>query len=432
MRHSPDQVLEHLAEVLQRHLGAEQRQRRQTGRERIAAFLGAPFPQLPKVAAVLGPVRGTNVASALDRLIARYPTAEVATPSNGPEPTRRRVDLGDATRLLPTESLVAWPAGTLDPDHPLVTLHSPDPEDLRGGQRLLVVAPSGAAAHADRALDHVLAEADGPANVLRGRVLQAQHNGSLTLEPVAPPEGSRDDLVLPDAVWAAIDRNVARVFARRDRLHAAGLSSRRGLLLHGPPGSGKTALTRVLTREHAGEATVILAEAPAIVRDAPALFAELDALTPALVIIEDLDLLVGSRRARPDRTVPLQGLLQALDGAHGPRRDLVTIATTNAPDALDAALTRAGRFDEHLPVPPPDAAGRAQILARHLAPLGLDRPDLLWRLAHLTDGATGADLAALCNTAILDAQDSPLEEELISVAQGRLAREASDASGTYL
>lgn len=125
MSATADVVLGHLVDVLQRHSAADEAEPTHTGSERMAALLGASCAELPKVGASIGPVRATNVASALDALAGRYLTAEVAASSNGPEPSRRRIGLAGHTRVLPVDSLIAWPAGALDPDVGLVTLAEP-------------------------------------------------------------------------------------------------------------------------------------------------------------------------------------------------------------------------------------------------------------------------------------------------------------------
>ncbi len=419
MRAQPDAVLAHLVDVLNRHLGEQRAERGPTPTERMATFFDRPVRELSSVHTELGAVRELCVAWTLDELAHHHPEATLHSASAYEEtPSRRHVDLGDVERFLPSSCLVTWPAGTLDAEVPLATLKSMAPTpSAEPSQVLRVVGPPEAPEAARRALQQLRDHADGPGNVLRGRVLHIREDRGLLLDPVATPSATREQLVLPDAVWEAVQRNVASAFARREALAAAGLWSSRGLLLQGPAGTGKSTLARTLAGEVAGTATVIVAEATSIVRRVHELYRELTTLTPALVVIEDLDLLVGNRSGRPDRSAALQTLLSALDHAHRTYEGVVTLATTNEPGGLDASVTRAGRFEETVTLAAPDQRSRAAILARYLAPLGLDEPALLTRLAHLTPGATGADLARLCRTAILAAEGAPGAEDLLAAAR---------------
>jgi cell division protease FtsH len=186
----------------------------------------------------------------------------------------------------------------------------------------------------------------------------------------------------------------------------------KGVLLVGPPGTGKTLLARAV----AGEAGVpffsisgsefvemFVGVGAARVRD---LFEQARAKAPAIIFIDELDALGRSRAAYPfggghdEKEQTLNQLLAELDG-FDPSKGLVLLAATNRPEILDAALLRAGRFDRQVLVDRPDKVGRVQILNVHLkkAKLSLDvDPE---KVAALTPGFTGADLANLVNEAAL-------------------------------
>jgi len=170
------------------------------------------------------------------------------------------------------------------------------------------------------------------------------------------------------------------------------------VLLAGPPGTGKTLLSRVLAAEVPAGVTVVFCDGKAVANTVRTLYGELEYLAPALVVMEDIDLVVADRRRRGS-TETLVDFLLALDGAVSRHRGVVTVATTNDPAAIDAAAKRAARFDRLVEVPPPDAAGRAAILARYLRslPAAVD----VARVAAATDGATGADLRELVTLAVL-------------------------------
>lgn len=186
----------------------------------------------------------------------------------------------------------------------------------------------------------------------------------------------------------------------------------KGVLLVGPPGTGKTLLAKAV----AGEAKVpffsisgsefvemFVGVGAARVRD---LFHQAHEKAPAIVFIDELDALGRARGAAPyagshdEKEQTLNQLLVELDGFDS-RSGLVIIAATNRPEILDPALLRAGRFDRQVLVDRPDKRGRVQILTVHMKKVKLASdvdPD---KVAALTPGFTGADLANLVNEAAL-------------------------------
>lgn len=186
----------------------------------------------------------------------------------------------------------------------------------------------------------------------------------------------------------------------------------KGILLVGPPGTGKTLLARAV----AGEAGVpffsisgsefvemFVGVGAARVRD---LFEQARAKAPAIIFIDELDALGRARGIGPmagghdEKEQTLNQLLVELDGFDS-STGLVLLAATNRPEILDPALLRAGRFDRQVLVDRPDKAGRVQILNVHLKKARL-APDVEpEKIAALTPGFTGADLANLVNEATL-------------------------------
>ncbi|MCU0733904.1 MAG: ATP-dependent zinc metalloprotease FtsH [Methylotetracoccus sp.] len=186
----------------------------------------------------------------------------------------------------------------------------------------------------------------------------------------------------------------------------------KGVLLVGPPGTGKTLLARAV----AGEAGVaffsingsefvemFVGVGAARVRD---LFEQARQQAPAIIFIDELDALGRARGAFPgvgghdEREQTLNQLLSEMDG-FDPTAGLILLAATNRPEILDPALLRAGRFDRQVLVDRPDKIGRVQILRVHLKKVRLAGDVDPEKIAALTPGFSGADLANLVNEAAL-------------------------------
>src|SRR3989475_7876485 len=185
----------------------------------------------------------------------------------------------------------------------------------------------------------------------------------------------------------------------------------KGVLLVGPPGTGKTLLARAV----AGEAGVpffsingsefvemFVGVGAARVRD---LFEQARQRAPAIIFIDELDALGRARGAyglggHDEKEQTLNQLLVEMDGFDS-SAGLILIAATNRPEILDPALLRAGRFDRQVLVDRPDKLGRVQILKVHVRKVQLAPDADLEKIAALTPGFTGADLANLVNEATL-------------------------------
>ena len=193
----------------------------------------------------------------------------------------------------------------------------------------------------------------------------------------------------------------------------------RGAILSGPPGTGKT----LLAKATAGEASVpflsvsgsefvemFVGVGSSRVRD---LFASAKKNAPCIIFVDEIDA-IGKARGKggnfggnDERESTLNQLLVEMDG-FGTQEHVVVLAGTNRPDVLDPALMRPGRFDRHIAIDRPDVSGRKGIFMVHLGPLKLaaELPALdvlAQKLAVLTPGFSGADIANVCNEAALHA-----------------------------
>lgn len=234
----------------------------------------------------------------------------------------------------------------------------------------------------------------------KAKVYMEKETG-VTFEDVAGVDEAKQEL-----------EEVVEFLRNPDDYSKLGARMPKGILLVGPPGTGKTLLARAV----AGQAGVtflsisgsefvemFVGVGAARVRD---LFEQARQNAPAIIFIDELDALGRARGAgnfsggNDEREQTLNQLLTELDG-FDPSSGIVLLAATNRPEILDPALLRAGRFDRQVLVDRPDKKGRIAILNVHMKKVTLDRDVDAEKVAALTPGFSGADLANLVNEAAL-------------------------------
>ena len=251
-----------------------------------------------------------------------------------------------------------------------------------------------------------------------------------------PKEARRADVTYDDigGMGQTIDqlREMVELPLRYPELfQRLGVDPPKGVLLHGPPGTGKTRLARAVANESAAE--FFLINGPEIMGSAYGesegklrqIFEEAAKAAPSIVFIDEIDSIAPKRgqvTGEAEKRLVAQ-LLTLMDGLEA-RANVVVIAATNRPEAIDEALRRPGRFDREIVVGVPDERGRREILGIHTRgmPLG-DKVDL-GELARTTYGFVGADLAALAREAAIEAVRKIMPR--LNLAEGTIPPEVLD------
>ncbi|MEV0390490.1 ATP-binding protein [Nonomuraea sp. NPDC050643] len=344
---------------------------------------------------------------------------DYATTAVGPDETVEVVTFGLARTTTPDGA----PA--------VIVLRGPAEMFGRQGCRIEVIAASRERATATREEIERLMRAH---DVLRGQILTfgvSEHRGNSLVTFLPRPELGPDEVILPEGVLETVERHVVGIGRHAEALRARGQHLKRGLLLHGPPGTGKTHTVRYLMGRQPGVTVVVLAgTGMGFISDAAALARRLQ---PAIVVVEDVDLVAHDRRLSAEGSPLLFTLFDAMDGI-GADADVTFVLTTNRAETLEQALAnRPGRVDLAVEVPRPDARCRAALLrlygAGDLAEADLER------LVTRTDGMTASFFKELLRRGVLESlrEDSDtLTAEHLSAALEDMLRSQESLTRTLL
>jgi hypothetical protein len=237
----------------------------------------------------------------------------------------------------------------------------------------------------------------------RGKVvsLEASHNysgkaGGVRVHKLRSVR--RDEVILPEKTLQLLERNVSEFIVQRERLRELGMAIKKGLLFYGPPGTGKTHTIHYLASQLPNHTTLLITAEQVGLLDEYFQLARF--LQPAMVVIEDVDLIARAReqmRGACEESL-LNRLLNEMDGL---REDaaILFVLTTNRPDQLEAALaSRPGRIDQAIEFPLPDESGRRKLIQLYSRGLVVpdDVADIIVRKTKKASGAFIKELMRRC------------------------------------
>jgi hypothetical protein len=271
-------------------------------------------------------------------------------------------------------------------------------------------------------------------NVYRGHVIEfgdevfGHHRGSL-LSFIDRPKVSRDEVILDENVLDGIERQVLGVAKHAPRLLASGQHLRRGVLLYGVPGTGKTHTLRYLLSRLPGVTAVLLSgRALGMIGEACSVARTLQ---PCLIVVEDVDLIAEERDHYEGGSPLLFELLNEMDGI-GQDIDVTFLLTTNRADMLEEALAaRPGRVDHAVELPVPDDDARARLIKLYQGNLELELTDLPTVIAR-TEGVTASFIKELLRRAALAAAEADASEPSYSAPDDAPIRVTDEHMGAAL
>lgn len=377
----------------------------------------------------LSSVGRLTFALALAELIGEH-SAEIGPGDLTLPPSYTRTTVGDTVYRHPHFMRVGFPAGTLLEETACVLLL--DGRGQYGSPPEIAVFIRREYQDSAREILDKLSARAGELNPYARRVCRASYRNGLTLSVIDLPTNlTRETVVVAAEVWQEVDIGIRSVRDRHELLNSHGLGARRGVLLAGPPGVGKSAVSAAIANELVGEFSVIYVEARAGEQLLTAVVEEAKRLGgPVLLILEDVDL--WCRERLRGQSGGLSELLQAMDIA--PDSRLLTIASTNDASTLDRAAIRTGRFDSIVEVAFPNRQDAERILVSLMSGIpGGAGVDTRAVAAALPDQTSGSDLREIVRRAVLSTSDGELSTQSVmkEVGSGRYQAQLP-AEGAYL
>lgn len=421
---------------------------------RITGHVDVPFEQIPNVVLERAPWEHVTLHTGVAAyLAARTPDAEWFGVAGTARHTYDTVDLLSGARLdgqfqlgaVDYVTLAAGPDRVIDAVQlGFVCTTAPDGTPvvlgLRGGlaeygrrtcELRIFAADRSTAAVTRDALDRLCREHD----VFRGQVLSfdvTEYEGTELVSFLPRPGLTRDDVVLPDGVLDAVEAHVVRSAEVTEHLVRLGQHLKRGVLLHGPPGTGKTHTVRYLISRLRHSTVIVLSGRALRMLDQAAALAR--RLTPAVLVLEDVDL-IAEDRSDHEASPLLFELLNKIDGVEGDA-DVTFVLTTNRVDVVERALVdRPGRVDLAVEVPRPDAVARERLLRLYARDVALD-DDAVAATVAATTGVTASFVRELVRRALLrslaDATGPALTQELLAKVMAELTHERFELTQAML
>ena len=276
-----------------------------------------------------------------------------------------------------------------------------------------------------KSLRRILPDIDLQQEKISGEILQkikiSEDDFREALKEVRP-SALREVLVqIPDVTWDDVGgldvlkdelkEAVEWPLKHKEAFDYVDVATPKGILLHGPPGTGKTMIAKALAKMT--ESNFISVKGPELLskwvgeseKGVREIFRKARQAAPCIIFFDEIDALVPRRGGGDSSHVSenvVSQILTEIDGLEE-LNDVLIIGATNRLDIVDEALLRPGRFDRIIEVPKPDAKGRKHILEIHTKKKPLDSKVDLVKLVELTDGFTGAELASVCNRAAITA-----------------------------
>ena len=263
--------------------------------------------------------------------------------------------------------------------------------------------------------------------------------------PTSPPSQDFDDIAGMEELKARLQREVISPLHDPETYQEYDISAVNGILLHGPPGTGKTYLSKSLageldyryievtpseiTSKYVGEAS----------DNVEALFAAARANQPCVVFIDELDAIAGSRDGDMTSTERqmVNQFLEELSAINEASSDIVVVAATNLVNEVDDAITRPGRFDTTVEVPKPDPDARLAILQHHLDQRGIATTDIGWdAVKTATKGYAASNMALIAENLareLIHSDQEVVDQDLLMATIGETRRKGpTGASAQYL